>query len=155
MDSRSSASASQAQSQLLRVRSLARGREQQLAGEVGDLLRQQASAAATVEQLRGYLHDYQREQTERGARLLATIENERRFVKRLNTALDQQCAYVQRLEDSTSANRRLWEREHANLQALDRLLSKRQQAQLHQQHRRAQKETDAQSLRAIYNGASR
>jgi flagellar export protein FliJ len=155
MDSPSSPRASRGQSQLLRVRSLALSREQQLAGEVAGLMRQQVSAAATVEQLRGYLHEYQREQTERGPRLLITIENERRFAKRLNTALDQQSTYVQRLEDSTSAKKRLWERERANVQALDRLLLKREHAQLRQQERREQKETDAQSLRAINNGAFR
>ena len=85
----SAASSAKSQSQFQLVRDIAHSREQKLASEVGELIRQRASVAATMERLQGYLRDYQVGQSDHLARRLPEIENERRFVTRLNDALDQ------------------------------------------------------------------
>ena len=151
----SAASSAKSQSQLQLVRDIAHSREQKLASEVGELIRQRASVAATMERLQGYLRDYQVGQSDHLARRLPEIENERRFVTRLNDALDQQCTHAQRLDASASAMMQRWQSEHANLQALDRLISQRASAQARLQDRHDQKESDARSLRAINKGVSR
>lgn len=152
MASSSSHSYQRSQSQLQQVRSIAQRREQKLASEVGELMRQRDSAEATVERLQGYLHEYQSDELERGARSLMAIENERRFVNRLSLALNQQSTYAQRLEESTCAKMKLWQHEHANLQALDRLIAQRSREQLRLQERRDQQQSDALSLRAHNKG---
>ena len=144
---------SRSQSQLQLVRGIAQGREQKLANEVGELMRLRAEATATVQRLQGYLHDYQSAEIGSGARPLAEIENERRFVTRLNFALQQQCTHTRRLEESASAKMQLWQREHANLAALDRLVTRRAHAASRQQDRLEQKQADALSLRGSNKGA--
>ena len=141
--------------QLQLVRGIAQGREQNLAAEVGDLMRQRASAMETVQRLQGYLHEYRTGESQQSARSMMEIENERRFVQRLNLALQQQSTHAQQLDASASAKMQLWQREHANLQALDRLLTQRAQAGSRLQDRNEQKESDARSARAFNEGVSR
>lgn len=143
------------ESQLHLVRGIAQSRERKLAGEVGELMSQRASALETVQRLQGYLHEYQSAETSRDARPVMEIENDRRFVKRLNLALEQQSAHAQQLDNSAGVKMQLWQREHANLQALDRLLLQRTRVQSRLQDRLEQKETDALSARATNNGVSR
>ena len=141
--------------QLRLVRGIAQSRERKLASEVGDLMRQRASAIETVQRLQSYLHEYQSVEVARGARSVMEVENERRFVKRLNLALTQQSTQAQRLDDSASAKTLQWQREHANLQALDRLLMQRAHTESRRQDRNEQKESDARSARAINEGVPR
>ena len=109
----------------------------------------------SVQRLQGYLHEYQCAEVARGARSVMEVENERRFVNRLNLALEQQITQAQRLDESATAKMQLWQREHANLQALDRLLTQRARAQSRVRNQSEQKESDALSARAISNGVSR
>lgn len=136
-------------SQLDVVKSLAECREQRLATEVGELRRQIAGAEATMTQLNQYLAEYQSSDsdTARRSRLPSELENERRFVKRLSAALEQQRHLTQRLAERTSQKVELWQRERANVEALDRVATRREKEVLRKEQRREQRETDAVSTR--------
>ena len=144
-------------SQLQLARELAETREQELAVEVGELMRQRASAEATLERLGGYLAEYtaslQGGASE--ARTLGDIENERRFVKRLSKALDQQRDQAERIAQHTHQTTERWHQVRADLQALDRVVQRREREQALHNGRVEQREADAHGARAARDAAAR
>lgn len=136
-------------SQLQLVRGLAERREQQLASEVGELMRERAGADATSSRLRDYLEEYAA--TPAGgmppARAPGDIENERRFVGRLSRAIEQQRGRAERLARHAGEKMELWQRARANLEALDRVLAQRERGQQRDVERREQRDSDALSVR--------
>lgn len=144
-------------SQLQLVRGIAETREQELAVEVGELMRQRASAEATLERLGGYLAEYTASaQGDAGeARMLGTIENERRFVKRLSKALDQQRDQAARIAQRTHQTMERWHRARADLEALDQVVQRRDGEQALRDRRVEQREADAHGARAAHDAAAR
>jgi len=137
-----------ARSQLALVRGLAQRREQALAREAGTLARQRASAEATLSRLDGYLDEYAAGAGESAAaRSRGELENERRFVQRLNRAVEQQRAHARRLTERASQSKTRWQRARSELEALDRLLAERAREQARAEQRREQREIDARGAR--------
>lgn len=136
-------------SQLHLVRELAARREQELAGEVGELMRQRAGVDATASRLCGYLEEYAAAASvsDRDARTPGDIHNERRFVSRLGQAIEQQRARAERLARLTGEKMERWQRSRANLEALDRLLAERARGHERERERREQRESDAMASR--------
>jgi flagellar export protein FliJ len=136
-------------SQLQLVRGLAERREQLLAGEVGELMRQRAGADATSSRLRGYLDEYAAAPASgaRHARTPGEIDNERRFVGRLADAIEQQRVRAERLARRAGEKVELWQRARANLEALDRVLAQRERGRQRDLQRREQRDSDALTAR--------
>jgi flagellar export protein FliJ len=135
-------------SQLQLVRTLAERREQALALEVGELMRERASADATSRRLHDYLQEYTgAARGGGGARTPGDVHNERRFVARLGRAIEQQRSRAERLARLAGEKMELWQRARANLEALDRLLAQREQGQQRAGQRREQRDSDALSAR--------
>ena len=144
-------------SQLQLVRGIAETREQELAVEVGELMRQRASAEATLERLGGYLAEYTASaQGSAGeARMLGAIENERRFVKRLSKALDQQRDQAEHIAQRTAQTTQRWHRARADLEALDQVVQRRDREQALRNGRAEQREADAHGARAARDAEAR
>ncbi len=141
-------------SQLELVRGLAETREQELAGELSELLRLRDGAEATLARLDGYLDEYA--QVPGGGALVASaIANERRFVKRLNQALEQQRTHAERLRERTGEKTAQWQQARADLMALERVVERRLQEATQEVERREQREADALSLRRVVTEAAR
>ena len=136
-------------SQLQLVRGIALGREQELAAEVGELMRQRAGAEATLTRLGGYLEDYSNAAAQGAdtARMLGEIENERRFVRRLSQAMAQQRSHAERLAPRAGEKMELWQRARANLEALERVIERRESEQRRDLERRDQRDSDALTAR--------
>jgi flagellar FliJ protein len=135
--------------QLALVRGLAETREQELAGQVSELMRERASAEATLARLGGYLDEYAAgaSRDDAPARTLGEIDNERRFVKQLNDAVCQQRGHAQRLVERTSLAMSRWHRARTDLEALDRVIARREGEQRRAAARQEQRETDAHNSR--------
>lgn len=133
--------------QLELVRGLAQRREQELAGELGELMRQRAGADATSSRLRSYLHDYTAAPDGASARTPGVIDNEHRFVARLNRAIELQHGRAERLARHAGEKMALWQRARADLEALDRVLARRDHGRQLEQSRHEQRDSDALSAR--------
>ena len=134
------------QTQLEFIRDLAQSREHQLAAEVGELRRQKTSAEVALNRLDTYLAEYTaevpRDSTDPG-RSVTQVVNERRFVKRLSRAVEQQRARTRQCGERVNLKLKTWQRERAQVEALERVVEQRRMAAEHKQMRHEQSEADA------------
>jgi len=77
------------------------------------------------------------------------MENERRFVNRLQQAVEQQRLHVQMFEEKTRAKVAAWNQERMQLEALDKVVEKRRKAARQIHARREQSQDDAISGRLM------
>ena len=134
------------------VRGVACTHEQRLAADMAELVGQHANAELTMHRLGDYIREYQVQAEIAGARSLAEIENERNFLKRLNTALEQQRSLARQLASNVSTKTTLWQQAKAKLRALDKVIQQRELVEQRAQQRRDQKENDAHNLRVTNPG---
>ncbi len=140
------------QTQLELIRNLAQSREQELAAEVGEMRRLQLDAQSALNRLHGYLSDYTVSGTNDFTgfgRKITQMENERRFVNRLQQAVEQQRLHVQMFEEKTRAKVAAWNQERMQLEALDKVVEKRRKAARQIHARREQSQDDAISGRLM------
>jgi|GEM_PF-6180267 len=132
--------------QLELIRDLAQSREHELATEVGELQRLKSSAEVALNRLDTYLSEYTASATSDGlgtGRQVTQVENERRFVKRLSLAVEQQRVRTRQFSDRVNSKLQTWQRERAQLMALERAVTQRRQLSGQLQARREQTESDA------------
>jgi flagellar export protein FliJ len=144
------------QTQLDMARGIAEGKAQALAGEVGALIREKDDARQMLERLGEYLADYSNPGAyggDAGTCSAFSIQNRHGFVTRLKSALEQQRARAQRIEERTRSKMQSWQRARADLEALDRLIALRARAADQDEVKREQRDADAAALRAFSAGA--
>jgi len=140
------------QTQLELIRDLAQSREQELAAEVGELRRLQIDAQSALNRLNGYLAEYTVTGTAdhpHGGRDITQMENERRFVGRLQQAVEQQHLHVQQFAQKTHLKVQAWHRERLNLEALDKVVDQRRLTAKRIHARLEQAQADAISGRSL------
>ena len=131
--------------QLELIRDLAQSREHGLAAEVSELRRLKTSAEVDLNRLDSYLSEYtlgmSRSNPQTG-RSVTQVENERRFVRRLNIAVEQQRIRARQFSERVNMKIQSWQRERAHLDALERAVEQRRIAGRRIQERREQTDTD-------------
>lgn len=132
--------------QLQIVRGIAESREQSLAREVGQALSEKADADAMLARLSEYVADYTGNTSIDSTRPFA-IQNRHRFVARLSGALATQRGQVDRVAERAAAKMQSWNRARADVEALDRLMTRRTQDADRVSARREQRESDAAAQR--------
>ncbi len=135
--------------QLEFIRDLAQSREQELAVEVGELRRQKNSAEVALNRLDTYLAEYTLDATQNRfrsrlipGRTVTHVENERHFVKRLSRAVDRQRVHARQCSERVDLKVQSWQRERAQVEALERVVEKRRRLAGRKQRRREQTESD-------------
>ena len=134
------------QTKLEFIRDLVQTREYQLAAEVGELRRLKASAEVVLNRLDTYLAEYTVGVSGNGTdpgRSVTQVENERRFVKRLSRAVEEQRARTRQCGERVNLKMQSWQRERAQVEALKRVVEQRGKAAEHKQMRKEQSEADA------------
>ncbi len=133
--------------QLEMIRDLAQSREHQLATEVGELQRLKSSADLDLNRLDSYLCEYtlgDPRSSSNTTRRVAQVANERRFIKRLNSAVEQQRARSQQFSERVNLKIQSWQRERAQVDALQRTVDQRRNAEVKVSERHEQVEADTQ-----------
>jgi flagellar FliJ protein len=138
-----------------RVRDMAEGRAQSLAGEVGALLREKEDAHRMLQRLSEYASEYSSGGAADGRVSVSAIENRHRFVTRLNSALEQQRSRARSIEERADHKMISWRRACADVEALNRLASRREQDMAREEEKRVQRDADAIALRQFNRGSRR
>jgi flagellar FliJ protein len=133
--------------QLELIRDLSQSREHNLATEVGELQRLKSSADLDLNRLDSYLCEYtlgDSHSSSNAPRRVTQVANERRFIKRLNSAVEQQRARAQQFSERVNLKIQSWQRERAQLDALQRTMDQRRDAEEKVSARHEQVEADTQ-----------
>jgi flagellar export protein FliJ len=136
-------------SQLELARTVVQAREQRLAVEVEELIRQRTGAERTLTRLGAYLDEYAAADRGRATRTQSprNLVNGRHFVQRLGVAISQQKISAERLAERASIKVSQWQRVRAELAAIERVIDTRRRSARRLEERRAQRETDAHAAR--------
>ena len=137
--------------QLEVVRGIAETKAQSLACEVGELMRENENARQMLERLQEYVADY----TVSFPRAAGTatqsalsMQNQHRFVSKLNSALEQQRSRARHTDERAAQKVGAWQRARADLEAVERLIARRELVAVQDASRLEQLDSDAAALRA-------
>ena len=131
------------------VRGVAESKAQTLAGEVGVLMQEKEDARQMLSRLTEYVADYSAlpGQASNGTYSALSMENQHRFVSKLNSALEQQRSHAARIAERANYKLSSWQRACADLEAVDRLIARRARDEERVTERQEQREADATALR--------
>lgn len=117
-------------------------REREAARRLGDLQQRLQAAEQRLDELIRYREEYTQQFANGGSLTTARLQDYRSFLGRLNLAVDQQRAVVERTQQDCAAQRECWLEIRGRVQALDKVVSRYRSAERSDHERREQKEAD-------------
>ncbi|RMG30704.1 MAG: flagellar export protein FliJ [Gammaproteobacteria bacterium] len=124
----------------------ARRREQEAARRLGEAQARWRQAEAQLRQLAAYRDEYAKRLETCGTVAAARLRDYLCFLERLNQAIDQQRALLERLEGEVEARRETWQGLHARRRALDRVREGYLREERREAERRDQRRLDELAL---------
>lgn len=121
-------------------------REREAARRLGELQQRQQAAEQRLQELIDYREDYTRQFAAGGSLSVARLQDYRIFLGRLNQAVEQQQALVERARLDCAAQRARWTELHSRVQALGKVVSRYRDSERSDRDRREQKEADLRAL---------
>lgn len=122
-------------------------REREAARRLGELQQREQAAEQRLQELIHYREEYTRQFAEGGSLGAARLQDYRIFLGRLNQAVEQQQALVERARQDCAAQRARWMELHTRVQALDKVVSRYRDSERSDRDRREQKESDQRALK--------
>lgn len=121
-------------------------REREAARRLGELRQRQQAAEQRLQELIQYREDYARQFAAGGSLSAARLQDYRVFLGRLNQAVEQQQALVERARQDCVAQQTRWMELHTRVQALGKVVSRYRDSERSDRDRREQKEADQRAL---------
>lgn len=121
-------------------------REREAARRLGELRQRQQAAEQRLQELTHYREEYARQFAGGGSLGAARLQDYRIFLGRLNQAVEQQQALVERARQECAAQQARWMELHTRVQALDKVVSRYRDSERSERDRREQKEADQRAL---------
>lgn len=125
---------------------VARAQARELAQMAGDFARAQANEEASLARLMEYLDEYAR-QSPSQVRHVAQLGNHRRFLDRLSTGVRRQREQVAQAAQRSQAAAERWRLARGEVQAMERLMERMDDARRREGDRREQREMDELAAR--------